>query len=150
MKPSQPALNASTPKGNARATLPASTWSYVIKPKLSAERPNARSSNRMKRKSFPHHLSLHLQRKPRQTNGPLSIPEETLPALLRNAIHPVNPSQGCSTTSPSNKPSVPSSSTLSFSPAIRTASKAISSTCYPCTPTLVPSRLCRWLLHPWL
>lgn len=142
MKPSPPALNVSTPKGNALGTFPASTSSYATKLRQSAERPNARSSSRMKGQSFPHRLSRHLQRTPPQRHGPLSTPVETLPVRLRSVIHPMNLSQGCSTTFPSNKPSVPSSSISYFSLAIPTVSKAISSTYYLCTPTPLLNRLC--------
>ena len=136
MKLSQLALNASTPKGNALATFPVLTLSCVTKLKQSGERPNARSSIRMKAQHFPHHFSLHLQRSLCQGRGPLSIPEKILPALLPNVIHQMNPSPGCSTISPSNKPSVPSSSISYFSLAIQTPYKAISSTCSLCT--LIP------------
>lgn len=142
MNLSQPALNASTPKGNALATLPVSTSSYVTKLKLSGGRPNARSSNRMKGQSLSHHLRLQLRWNPSQRHGPLLIPEETLPALSLNVIRQMNLSPGCSTISRSNKPFVPSSSISYFSPAIPTLSKAISSTYYLCTPTLVLTRLC--------
>ena len=81
MRPSQPAPNVSTPNGNVLATSPASTSSYVTKPKRSAGESNVgnRNSNRVKGQSFPPRRSLHLQRSPRQRHGPLSILGKTLP-----------------------------------------------------------------------
>ncbi len=149
MKPSQLAPSASTPKGNVPATSPVSTSSCAIRPKLSAEKPNGRRSSRTKRQNFPHHPNPHRQTSPSQPRGQLSTRDETLPARLPNATHRTSPSRGCSTISPSSKPSVPSSSTLSSSPATRTASRAISNTCCRSTRTRVPSRRCRWRRRRW-
>ena len=150
MKSSQPALSASTPGGNALAISPVLTSSYVTKPKQSGERPNERRSCRTKNPNFHHRLDPHPQTSPCQPHWPLSTPEKALPAQSPNVIPPPNPSRECSTISRSNKPSVPSSSISSFSLAIRTVSKAISSTCYPYTPTLLLIPLYPWLPQPWL
>ena len=151
MRPSQPALNASTPKGNAPAISPGSTSSCVMKPRQSGERPSVRSScssnSRTKHQNCHHPLNPHIQTNLDQLS---STPEATLPVPSLSAIHPMSRSPGCSTISPSSRPSVPSSSISSSSRATRTASKAISSTCFLCMSTLLLIRPSRWPLRRWL
>ena len=76
---SQPALNASTPRGNALATLPVSTWSCVTRRKRSGGRLNGRSSYRTKPPNFPHHLNPHRPKSPRRRLGRLLTREKMLP-----------------------------------------------------------------------